>query len=66
MNHRNLVQFVGYETPMHMSEEQFRTFFRPISEPYLDEGGVSKIILSKVRPMQITAAEKLPKSPLNS
>ena len=48
MNYRNLVQFVGYEGPMHMNEEQFRAFWNPLSEPFMREGGVSKIILSQV------------------
>ena len=50
MNYRNLVQFVGYEGPIHMNEDQFRAFWNPLSEPYMREGqgGVSKIILSQV------------------
>ena len=48
MNYRNLVQFVGYEGPIHMNEDQFRSFWNPLSEPYMREGGVSKIILSQV------------------
>ena len=48
MNYRNLVQFVGYEGPIHMNEDQFRAFWNPLSEPYRREGGISKVILSQV------------------
>lgn len=45
---------------MHMSEDQFRAFFRPISEPYLEKGGVSKIILSKHRSGYFEFGKKAP------
>merc|ERR1719312_1470336 len=60
MNYRNLVQFVGYEGPMHMNEEQFRAFWNPLSEPFMREGGVSKIILSQHRSGYFDFNKKLP------
>ena len=48
INCRNLVQFIGYEGPMHMNEDQFRAFWNPLSDAYMKEGGISKVILSQV------------------
>lgn len=60
MNYRNLVQFVGYEGPIHMNEDQFRLFWNPLSEPYMREGGVSKVILSQHRSGYFDFNKKLP------